>query len=206
MRQAGVILGKSLEDLFDWSMAFAHQPLPKGPRVAILTNSGGPGVSLADVCAEEGLTIPPLSQPVQEQLRTFLPPTAITKNPVDSTFTINMRLFAQCADVLLAQPDIDALLIHGFFGPGLIDQFHEKPDIPQDIVQAMDDEFSGAADRLIKALSHHRKPVLVSSTLDRRDSGIRALQDSGIPVFPMPERAARTLGIMTRYAQRHKHA
>jgi len=185
-------------------MALAHQSLPKGPRVAILTNSGGPGVSFTDVCAEEGLTIPHLSDTVQQQLRAFLPPTAITDNPVDSTFTVNMRLFAQCTEVLLAQPDIDALLIHGFFGPDLMEQFRHSPDIPQDVVKAMQDEFGGAANRLINVLQQHRKPVLISSTQDRSDSGIRALQDAGIPVYPMPERAARTLGVMTRYAQRQR--
>ncbi|MDO8123226.1 MAG: CoA-binding protein [Candidatus Hermodarchaeota archaeon] len=206
MQQAGVILGKSLEDLFDWSMALAHQSLPKGPRVAILTNSGGPGVSFTDVCAEEGLTIPPLSDNVQQQLRAFLPPTAITDNPVDSTFTVNMRLFAQCAEVLLTQPNIDALLIHGFFGPDLMEQFRHSPNIPQDVVKTMQDEFGGAANRLINVLQRHRKPVLISSTQDRSDSGIRALQDAGIPVYPMPERAARTLGVMTRYTQRQHRA
>lgn len=201
MRQAGVILGKSLDDLFDWAMALGHQPLPKGNRVAILTNSGGPGVSLTDVCAEKGLNVPTLSDTVQQRLRTFLPPTAVTGNPVDSTFTINMRLFAQCADILLKLDNIDSLLIHGFFGPDLMNQFRQSPDVPQDVLAAMQNEFGDAAQLLIDTLQQYNKPVLISSTQDRQDSAIRTLQDAGIPVYPMPERAARTLGVMTRYAQ-----
>jgi acyl-CoA synthetase (NDP forming) len=201
MRQAGVISGMSLEDLFDWAMALGHQPLPKGNRVAILTNSGGPGVSLTDVCAEEGLRIPPLPTPIQHQLSTLLPPTAVTGNPVDSTFTINMRLFAQCADILLNLDTIDSLIIHGFFGPDLMDQFRQSPDIPQDVVTAMQQEFGDAATQLIHTIQQHQKPVLISSTQDRSDSAICTLQDAGVPVYPMPERAARTLGVLTRYAQ-----
>ena len=85
-----------------------------------------------------------------------------------------------------------------------MEQFRQSPDIPQDVVKTMQDEFGGAANRLINVLQQYRKPVLMSSTQDRSDSGIRALQDAGIPVYPMPERAARTLGVMTRYAERRQ--
>lgn len=201
MRQAGVLLGKSLEDLFDWAMALSNQPLPKGNRVAILTNSGGPGVSLTDICAEEGLAVPVIPKPVQKQLQKFLPPTAVTCNPVDSTFTIDMRLFAQCADILLQLPDIDSLLIHGFFGPDLMQQFKDSPDVPQEVVEALQQQYGHAANMLIHTINQYDKPALISSTQDRTDSGIKALQDAGIPVYPMPERAARALSVMTRYAQ-----
>ncbi len=206
MRQAGIILGKSLEDLFDWAMALSHQPLPQGSNVAILTNSGGPGVSLSDVCAEEGLNLPPLSKQVQQDLLTFLPPTAVAGNPVDSTFTINMQLFAQCAEILLRLSTIDSLLIHGIFGPDLIQQFQHSSEVPQHMVEVMRQEFSSAAQRLIQTLQRYNKPVMMSSTQDRSDSAIQALQDAGIPVYSMPERAAHTLGVLTRYAQwRRQH-
>ncbi len=201
MRQAGVIVGQSLEDLFDWAMALAHQPFPQGKNVAILTNSGGPGVSLTDVCAEEGLTVPALPPTVQKQLHSFLPPTAVTGNPVDSTFTINMRIFSQCADILLALDNVDSLLVHGFFGPDLMDQFRHSPDVSQEAITIMQNEFGDAANQLIQTTQQYGKPVLISSTQDRQDSAIRTIQDAGIPVYTMPERAARTLGIMTRYAQ-----
>lgn len=204
MRQAGVIVGQSLEDLFDWAMALGHQPLPNGNRVAILTNSGGPGVSLTDVCAEQGLIIPRLPEAVQTQLQAFLPPTAVTGNPVDSTFTINMQIFSQCADILLSLNEIDSLIIHGFFGPDLMDQFRQSPDIPRAVISAMQNEFGDAAERLIHTIQQHQKPVLISSTQDRSDSAICTLQDAGIPVYSMPERAARTLGVITQYAQWRK--
>jgi hypothetical protein len=112
-----------------------------------------------------------------------------------------MRLFAQCADVLLGLDDIDSLLIHGFFGPDLMNQFRKSPDVPQDVLVAMQNEFGDAAQLLIDTLQKYNKPVLISSTQDRQDSAIRTLQDAGIPVYTMPERAARTLGVMARYAQ-----
>lgn len=200
MHQAGVILGKSLEELFDWAMAFGHQPLPSGNRVAVLTNSGGPGVSLTDVCAEEGLILPSIPADVQSQLAALFPPTAVTSNPVDMTFTIDMRLFVQGANLLLRQSDIDALLIHGFFGPSLVARFRQSSTVPEKLVTALQQEFLNATKALIQTIHYHQKPVLISSTQTRLDPAIRQLQDAGIPVYPMPERAASTLGVMVRYA------
>jgi acyl-CoA synthetase (NDP forming) len=206
MRQAGVVLGKTLEELFDWAMAFSHQPLPHGNRVAILTNSGGPGVSLTDVCAEEGLILPPIHAEVQNQLAALLPPTAVTKNPVDMTFTIDMRLFAQGADLLLQQADIDALLIHGFFGPSLIDRFGQSPEVPEKFLTTLQQQSLNATQQLIQTINRYQKPVLISSTQTRSDPAIQQLQDAGIPVYPMPERAASTLGTMVRYASWRQHS
>ena len=71
-RQAGVIRTERLEELFDVAALLSHQPVPKGRRVAILTNAGGPGILAADACAANGLQLPALSEETKQELRSFL--------------------------------------------------------------------------------------------------------------------------------------
>ena len=82
-RQAGVIRTERLEELFDVAALLSHQPVPRGGRVAILTNAGGPGILAADACEANGLQLPPLGEATRAELRAFLPAAASVGNPVD---------------------------------------------------------------------------------------------------------------------------
>src|SRR5712692_6092459 len=81
--QTGVIRADTLEEMFDLAAALGSQPLPRGRRVAIVTNAGGPGILCADTCEAGGLVIPELSAPTKAQLAAFLPASASVTNPVD---------------------------------------------------------------------------------------------------------------------------
>ena len=82
-RQAGVIRTERLEELFDVAALLSHQPVPRGARVAILTNAGGPGILAADACEANGLELPSLGDATRAELRSFLPAAASVGNPVD---------------------------------------------------------------------------------------------------------------------------
>ena len=82
-RQAGVIRTDTLEELFDVASLLVNQPLPKGPRVGIITNAGGPAILCADACEARGLEVPVLNDDGQNRLREFLLPGAGVGNPVD---------------------------------------------------------------------------------------------------------------------------
>src|SRR6185436_12677280 len=69
LREAGVIRTRTLEELFDVATVLAHQPVPAGRRVAIVTNAGGPAILAADACAGAGLEVPELSESTQRALR-----------------------------------------------------------------------------------------------------------------------------------------
>src|SRR4029079_4847783 len=81
--QAGVIRTETLEDLFDVVSLLSTQPVPRGRRVGVVTNAGGPGILLADACEARGLSLPELSPATVTDLRSFLPAAAGLKNPVD---------------------------------------------------------------------------------------------------------------------------
>ena len=82
-RQAGVVRTDTLGEFFDVAALLAEQPLPRGNRVAILTNGGGPGILAADACEAAGLEVPPLRDTLRAELSAFLPPEAALGNPVD---------------------------------------------------------------------------------------------------------------------------
>jgi acetate---CoA ligase (ADP-forming) len=82
-RQAGVIRTDSLEALLDVASLLAHQPLPGGRRVAIVTNVGDPAIMCADACEAHGLEVPALAEGSQRRLRELLAPEASVANPVD---------------------------------------------------------------------------------------------------------------------------
>ncbi|HET7438248.1 MAG TPA: acetate--CoA ligase family protein [Nitrospira sp.] len=109
--QCGVLRAHSLDELLALATGFSNQPRPAGPRVGILTNSGGPGVLCADSCASEGLSVPKLSEPAQSALASFLPPTAALSNPVDVIGFATEEQHAHAIETMLRADDIDALII-----------------------------------------------------------------------------------------------
>ncbi len=110
-KQCGVIQATSLEDFLALATGLSNQRLPTGRRVGILTNSGGPGVLCADSCAEEGLSLPELSERTRSILASFLPPTAALRNPVDVIGFVTEEQHARTVETMLKSDEIDALII-----------------------------------------------------------------------------------------------
>jgi acetyl coenzyme A synthetase (ADP forming)-like protein len=115
---AGVIRTETLEELFDVAALLAHQPLPAGNNVAILTNAGGPGILAADACEGLGLTVPALRPGTAAELTAFLPATASVRNPIDMLATATAEDYRRAIPLLLADPGIDSVLV--IFIPPLV--------------------------------------------------------------------------------------
>jgi acetyl coenzyme A synthetase (ADP forming)-like protein len=107
--QAGVIRTDTLDEMLDVADLLANQPLPRGRRVAIVTNVGGPAVMCADTCEAHGLVLPPLSESTQARLRELLPAEASVANPVDMLAAATADQYAQALSVVAEDPDVDAL-------------------------------------------------------------------------------------------------
>lgn len=202
-RQAGVIRAQTIEELFDLSWALATQPLPKGKEVAIVTNSGGVGVSMADACIRWRLDVPRLSESTQKRIREFIPHTASSQNPVDLTFMIDVdAFFGRITKALLEDPEINGILIYGVFGPLAFKKMKELAgdllDIPFEQIELVQRD---VLKKFIGLLQRYGKPVLGCSFLGRDDSIIALLQDSGIPFYPSPERAVKAMAALFQYAR-----
>ncbi|MEM0129983.1 MAG: GNAT family N-acetyltransferase, partial [Thermoplasmatales archaeon] len=92
-KQSGIIRTDTLDEMFDVAVLLANQPVPKGNRVAILTNAGGAGILAADACEAHGLEVPDLKESTREELRKILPDIASVKNPVDMTAGVQAEMY-----------------------------------------------------------------------------------------------------------------
>ncbi|HBZ69792.1 MAG TPA: hypothetical protein DEP35_08695 [Deltaproteobacteria bacterium] len=183
--QAGIIRVHSMQDLFDVAELFSTQPLPAGRRVAIVGNSGGPGILAADACERSGLLVPELPKATQERLRDLLLPGAGVRNPVDMLAEATPEHYEASIRMLLAEPGIDSLLV--VYTPPRVSQ-------PEQVAAAIARSTHGARAKPIVASFLTTQPVPFSL---RADSGSPAR----VPCFAFPEQAAHALARAATYAE-----
>ena len=109
--EAGIIRVNSIEELFNSAIMYAYQPLPKGDRVAIVTNAGGPGVMATDAAVRLGLKIPRFDPATTDRLRESLPATANMKNPVDVIGDARADRYTAALGAVLDDPNVDQALV-----------------------------------------------------------------------------------------------
>lgn len=178
----GIVRVDTVDELFDMAAFLAHQPIPKGRRVAILTNAGGPGILATDACEAWGLAVPDLPASVADDLRSFLPPAASVKNPVDMIASANAEQFARATRALLACDAIDALIV--LFVPPITTQAEQ-------IGQAIVEGAAGSAKPVISCfMGRHGVPAALTQ-----------LQAGHIPSYAFPESAVRVLARAVRYGE-----
>ncbi|MBN1450541.1 MAG: GNAT family N-acetyltransferase, partial [Anaerolineales bacterium] len=110
-RQAGVIRTDVLAEMFDVAALMTTQPVPKGDRVAIITNAGGAGILAADACEDLGLRVPELSPETQAALKGFLSSAAGVRNPVDMVASASSADYARAIRTINRDPVVDALIV-----------------------------------------------------------------------------------------------
>jgi len=110
-KQAGVIRARSMEELFDFAMAFARAPLPRNDRVAVLTNAGGPGIMASDAIERVGLRLASLSSQTREGLQKILPPAASVLNPVDLLGDATVVRYRDAIQLIMDDPGVGSLLV-----------------------------------------------------------------------------------------------
>ena len=184
-RQAGVIRVDTIEEMFNVAKVLASQSLPGGPRIAILTNAGGPGVLAADAAVGRMLSVPTLSEATQEKLAAFLPKTAALANPVDMIASAPAEHFEKSLGILLDDPDVDAVLVI---------------NIPLSPPQAI---ASGIAKAMAAAAG--KKPVLASfMTAETQKLDFRYGVDGIVPAYLFPEDAVQALAHAWSYAEHRR--
>lgn len=110
LMQSGVIREYSLKNLFSTAKVFATSPIPKGDRVAIITNSGGPGIMATDAVCEYGLQIAQISDATKDKLRSFLPAAASVKNPIDMIASAPIEHYKQTIETVMADENVDMIV------------------------------------------------------------------------------------------------
>ena len=180
-QHAGVIRADTLGELIDVAALLSAQPLPRGPRVVVLTNAGGLGILCADACEGAGLELPELGDETRERLRAILPAEASVTNPVDMLGSATAANYEQALPIALADPAVDAAIAL-FVPPVAV----EATDVGQAISKAA-------------AESDGTKPVLAAIVAAHgAPSTLRA--EATVPSFAYPEAAASALGRAVAHA------
>jgi acetyl coenzyme A synthetase (ADP forming)-like protein len=177
-RQAGVIRTDTLDQMFDVAALLAHQPVPQGRRVAILTNAGGPAILAADACEANGLELPALSQATRDELRSFLPAAASVGNPVDMLAQAAAEHYRRALTALLRDDGVDSVVV--IFIPPLVTD-------PADVAQAIADAARNAEE----------KPIVGVFMSSQGAPSVLA----GVPCHDFPEPAAIALARVTDYGE-----
>ncbi len=203
-RQAGVIRATSIEELFDfcWALGGTVRPGTEGGAI-IQTHSGGPGAAAADAFGRAGVTLPSLSSATLKRLAPYMPGTGSVGNPVDITFTKNpLDYFSAIPEILLDDPAAAGLLAYFLVPSRTVKRALEAMGVPEEKVGEQTLILLAEQARSIASLGEAKnKPILGFSFRMREDRFIRELQDRGVPVLPSPERGARAMAALMRYAQ-----
>jgi acetyltransferase len=181
-KQSGIIHAESMQALFGYAMAFANQPLPKSPSLAIITNSGGPGILAADACDRSSLHLIPIRKETADRLREFLPSTASLYNPIDIIGDASHERYEKTLEVILKDQLIHAVLI--LLTP----------------TAAVDAE--AVAQRIVSLAKGADKPIITAFMGEKSVRGARKIfQDHAIPTYDYPEDAVAALDAMICYRQ-----
>ena len=180
-RRSGVLRVQTIAELFYMAEVLSKQPRPKGPRLAVVTNAGGPGVLAADGLLASGGQLAQLSNETMEALDKLLPPHWSHNNPIDVLGDALPERFAKVMDIAVKDPNIDGMLVIT-------------------CPQGMSDP-TRTAEHLKEYAKGAGKPLLASWMGGSAvAAGTDILNSAGIPTFSFPDTAARMFSYMWRYS------
>lgn len=181
-QRAGIVRIFEVDDMFDCAELLARQQPPKGDRLAIITNAGGPGVMTTDTLIACDGKMATLSEETVKELDGCLPPFWSHGNPVDVLGDAPPERFAKAVETVIKDKEVDAVLV--ILTP-----------------QAMTDP-TATAQAVARAASHAHKPVLAAWMGGLMVSeGIQILNEAGIPSYTTPEKAVRAFMHLVSYAR-----
>ncbi len=182
-RKAGILIANTLDEVFDYAIAFSTQPLPNTKNIAIVTNAGGPGVIAADHSLKMGLRLATFSPDTINKLRAKLPPAAAIYNPVDVLGDARADRYEYAIDTVLSDEGVSGLIV--ILTP-----------------QAMTEPVETAKVIVKLSKKYPDKPIAAAFIGgDAVSEAVDILTKEGIPVFDFPERAVLALSGLSRYRE-----
>jgi acetyltransferase len=180
--QCGVQRVTSVDELFDVAIAFTNQPLPKGDRIAIITNAGGPGILATDAVVSLGMKMAAFEPKTLRNLKANLPPIAAVNNPIDVIAAGGPDSYRVAMDAVLSDKNVDGVIVI-FVPPIVVD--HEA------VIRT-----------IVEMIARYRNNKTVLGCFMGVPDGIAALEEMAkhkIPIYTFPESAAKAMWAMTRY-------
>ncbi len=195
-RQAGIVRVSNADELFDMAEVFASCPLPKGNRVAILSEGGGDNSIAADNAEKYGMDVPVLSTETQEKMKPFLLEGMPASNPIDygGTAEENPHMITECVKVCMEDDQVDGMFLTGFFGG--------FKDIIAPHVAELEEK---ASKDMVDLVQKYKKPLFVHTSFARDPiKSLDILKAAGVPVIESSERAAQCLSALMHFSINQK--
>jgi acetyltransferase len=179
--KSGVIRARSIEDLFDWAEVFASQPLPKGKRVVIITNAGGPGIIATDKAAEEKLILAAVNTATAGKLKEVLPPAASVYNPIDVLGDADSRRYQQVIELVAQAEEVDGILI--ILSPQANTQIEETA-------------------KIVSNFSYTSPKTVITSFMgeDRVATAFSIFKRGRVANISFPDRAVKAMAVMANHS------
>ncbi|MFI5145117.1 MAG: acetate--CoA ligase family protein [Ignavibacteria bacterium] len=182
LEQGGVIRVNTVDELFDIAKAFDRTEIPKGNRVGILTNAGGPAILGVDEAEQWGLVLPEPEAITVAKLKEFAPAEGAFGNPVDILPSANAEMYGKATEIMLADNNLDSLII--ILGPPLM---YDTAEIAKSICDA--------------ASKSKKTSMLVLMSQDDIIQRMKDVSPNHPPIYRFPESAARAIGVMYAHKQ-----
>ncbi|MHA1399538.1 MAG: acetate--CoA ligase alpha subunit [Candidatus Heimdallarchaeaceae archaeon] len=181
--KCGVIRADNSEELFDMAFAFSCMPIPKGNRVIIITNAGGPGILATDAAERSGLELAEISAEFKQKLREFLPPASSFGNPIDALGTAQGEDYGKIIELACQESNIDGIIV--ILTP-----------------QAMT-EGQETAERIVEMHNKYPEKPIVAIFIGGENLGpsMYYLKKHNIPTFNLPERGVEAMAALAKYSK-----
>lgn len=181
-KQSGIVRAGSVQELFDYSQAFARQPIPKSDAVAVVTNAGGPGIMASDAIERAGMRLASLTPEIQQSLRAALPAAASVVNPIDVLGDAPADRYALAIDGALRDPNVGMVVV--VLTPQTSTQIPETAKLLGELARK------------------YEKPAFAAFMGDLAiREAVEILTEYSIPNYPVPERAVAAMAAMWRHNQ-----
>jgi acetyl coenzyme A synthetase (ADP forming)-like protein len=189
-KQTNTIRVGDVTELFDVAHALAQQPIPKGNRIGIVSNGGGPAILIADGCVENGMLVPELADTTIQKLRKILPPLVLPGNPVDLVADATFHRYYSATTAILDDENVDAVIVTWVHGG------YARPR-----------EYAGAMIKLMRAqrTMKHPKPILGCWIGGNEIATvIEDLKDENIPVYPSTTRVVNAMKALVSFSKQQR--
>ncbi len=206
-KQNGVIQTELVEEFLDLALVLSKKIIPRGKRLGIITNSGGPGAMIANHAEKLGLIVPEFSPALQERLKTIVPKTGSTKNPLDFTFDMNLyNYYVLIPKLIMKSREVDAIIMYGVFGfqdvlkkllkneqIAKYADFSSMKENPQIPLEKM------LVEPLLKASKKHSIPVFFINPQNYSSPWSKKIREMGGCLFQLWDRPVRCLSKLCEY-------
>ena len=206
-KETGVIKTDYVQEFLDIALILSNKILPKGNRIGIITNSGGPGAMIANNAENHGLVVPEFSEPLQKELKAILPTTAGFNNPVDCTFDMNLPYFyITLPELIMKSGEVDAIFQYGVVGfQDVMDDYLKNEEIAKwaEFQNQSEDSMDKLAEQLLKpTMKNSQKysiPIFYINPMSFTSPWSKRLRKNGALLFTLWDRPVNALAKVCEY-------